>query len=62
MYQRADLSYPSLIGHNFGFRPLGYHFIDKRQQQCFIIQKRDELKRGATTGSTPKCGSNGGNL
>jgi len=28
---------------------LGYHFIDKRQQQCFIIQKRDELKRGATT-------------
>ena len=38
------------MGHNFGFRPLGYHFIDKRQQQCFIIQKRDELKRGATTG------------
>jgi len=48
-------------GHNFGFQPLGYQFIVKRQQQCFIIQKRDELKRGATW-STPKWGSNGGNL
>ena len=34
----------------FGFRPLDYHFIDKRQQQCFIIQKRDELNGGEPRG------------